>query len=214
MGADNYFSRNRGPWSLEESLTMFNLVCKATGAEIIRKSRNVRFSNEKSSKRYELIDNEVVVYSRERTSIDEIIPLLVKQKRARKHLKSIDLVISWKTIAEQLKTRSVDDCRNYWSIKILPLFDEQSQIQDRIWHQEDDIDLLKQIAAQELDDSTEPVDFDEIKNDRTSDDNKLRWALLLKGVGSVCPGMRYSPTEMALKIKALIETKSERYAIA
>ena len=100
MGADNYFSRNRGPWSLDESLTMFNLVCKATGAEIIRKSRNVRFSNEKSSKRYELIDNEVVVYSRERTSIDEIIPLLVKQKRARKHLKSIDLVISWKTIAE------------------------------------------------------------------------------------------------------------------
>jgi len=30
MGADNYLMRNRGPWSLQEALTMFNLVCKAT----------------------------------------------------------------------------------------------------------------------------------------------------------------------------------------
>jgi hypothetical protein len=57
-------------------------------------------------------------------SIEEIIPLLVKKKRAKKHLKSIDLVISWKTIAEHLQTRSVDDIRNFWQIKILPLFDD------------------------------------------------------------------------------------------
>jgi hypothetical protein len=38
-------------------------------------------------------------------------------------LKAIDLVISWKTIAERLQTRSVDDIRNYWTVKILPLFD-------------------------------------------------------------------------------------------
>lgn len=78
MGADNYFSRNRGPWSLEEGLKMFNLVCKATGAQIVRKSRTVRFSDDKSSKRFELDDNEVVVYNRERTGVEDIIPLLVK----------------------------------------------------------------------------------------------------------------------------------------
>ena len=30
MGAENYLMRNRGPWSLLEALTLFNLVCKAT----------------------------------------------------------------------------------------------------------------------------------------------------------------------------------------
>lgn len=108
----------------------------------------------------------------------------------------------------------MDDCRNYWSIKILPLFDDQSLIQEKQWLQEDDIDLLEQIAAQEIEDSIEPIDFDEVINERSPEDNRIRWALLLKGVGSISPGMRYSPTDMALKLKKLIETKSERYAIA
>jgi len=30
MGAENYLMRNKGPWSLLEALTLFNLVCKAT----------------------------------------------------------------------------------------------------------------------------------------------------------------------------------------
>lgn len=57
------------------------------------------------------------------------------------------------------------------------------------------------------------MDFDEISNDRSAEDNRLRWALLLKGVGSITPGMRYSPTDLALKIKILIETRDQRYAL-
>ena len=103
MGADNYFNRNKGPWTLEESLQMFNLVCKATQAQILRQSRSVRFdSRSKAGKRFELIEDEIVIYDQVRTQVEEIIPLLVKQKRAKKFLKSIDLVISWKTIAEAL----------------------------------------------------------------------------------------------------------------
>ncbi len=30
LGAENYAIRNRGPWSLNEALNLFNLVCKAT----------------------------------------------------------------------------------------------------------------------------------------------------------------------------------------
>lgn len=33
-------------------------------------------------------------------------------------------------------------------------------------------------------------------------------------MGSISPGMRYSPTDMANKIRRAIETKSERYAAA
>ena len=77
-----------------------------------------------------------------------------------------------------------------------------------------DIDLLEQIISQEIEDSIEPIDFDEVKNERSAEDNRIRWALLLKGVGSISPGTRYSPTDMASKLKKLIETKSERYALA
>lgn len=60
----------------------------------------------------------------------------------------------------------------------------------------------------------EQIDFDEIENERSAEENKIRWALLLKGVGSITPGMRFNPTNIALNIKNLIETKSERYAAA
>jgi len=94
---------------------MFNLVCWATQTEILRKSRSVVFSGVSATgKRFELVDDEIRVYDKVRTQIEDIIPLLVKEKRAKKHLKSIDLVISWKAISENLKTRSVDDIRNYW----------------------------------------------------------------------------------------------------
>jgi len=39
----------------------------------------------------------------------------------------------------------------------------------------------------------------------------MRWALLLKGVGSILPGMKYNPSNLAMKIKEMIETKNERY---
>lgn len=95
----------------------------------MRQSRSVKFeTSKKAGKRFELVDNEIVIYDRMRTQIEDIIPLLVKQKRAKKFLKSIDLVISWKAIAEALQTRSVDDIRNYWSLKVLPLFDDQALI--------------------------------------------------------------------------------------
>lgn len=37
--------------------------------------------------------------------------------------------------------------------------------------------------------------------------------MLLKGVGSIYPGMRYSPSETAQKLKTLVETKNERYVL-
>lgn len=43
---------------------MFNLVCKATGTQIIKKRLNVRFSEEKSKKRFEKEGNEIIVYDK------------------------------------------------------------------------------------------------------------------------------------------------------
>ena len=42
-------------------------------------------------------------------------------------------------------------------------------------------------------------------------ENESRWRLLLKGLGSICPGKRFSPTEVAIKMIRDIETKDKRY---
>jgi hypothetical protein len=42
-------------------------------------------------------------------------------------------------------------------------------------------------------------------------ENEGRWRLLLKGLGSICPGKRFNPTQVALKMIHDIETKDERY---
>ena len=42
-------------------------------------------------------------------------------------------------------------------------------------------------------------------------ENEGRWRLLLKGLGSICPGKRFNPTEVALKMIRDIETKDQRY---
>jgi len=108
---------------------MFNLVCKATEVKVLRSSVTVKFMDKaSSSKRFEVLDDEIRIYDSSKVQVDEIIPLIVKPKRAKKYLKSFDLVVSWKTIAEHLKTRSVDDIRNYWTVKILPLFDQSALI--------------------------------------------------------------------------------------
>ena len=80
------------------------------------------------------------------------------------------------------------------------------------WTEEDDIALCEAIADQELHDQNEQIDFDEIANGKRKEENANRWAALLKGVGSIMPGMRYSPADKALQIKELIETRDQRYA--
>lgn len=82
------------------------------------------------------------------------------------------------------------------------------------WREDDDINLCDCIAEQEIQDSTELIDFTEIDNGRNPEDNHNRWCTLLKGVGSIMPGMRFNPTNTAIKIKTLIETRDERYATA
>jgi hypothetical protein len=60
-----------------------------------------------------------------------------------------------------------------------------------------DLDLLNAIAALEAFDSEEPLDWDEVENGLTNSQNKDRWAVLLKGLGGMSPGMRFNPTKMA-----------------
>lgn len=111
-----------------------------------------------------------------------------------------------------MKTRSVDDIRNYWSLKLLPLLIPHSKINSAIleWTDQDDKDLLTQIASQEVEGQND-IDFDDLNNGRASSENKARWLILLKGLGGMMPGQRVLVSQIALKIVHDIETKHERY---
>lgn len=82
-----------------------------------------------------------------------------------------------------------------------------------VWHEKDDIQLLKGIAEQEVTDPDEAIDFAPavIGNTMKFGENETRWRLLLKGLGSMVPGKRFNPTQTALKMIGDIETKDQRY---
>ena len=89
----------------------------------------------------------------------------MKPHRASKHLRSLEGCLSWKAIADNLKTRSVDDIRNYWQLKLQPLFDAQTARRESEWTEQEDLKLLKAIESQEvLDEEDEPLDFASIGN--------------------------------------------------
>ena len=72
--------------------------------------------------------------------------------------------------------------------------------------------LLDYIIEEDISDSEERIDFKTVKNQHSAVENASRWGVLLKGVGSVTPGKKYKPSEVASKIKQNILTKASRYA--
>ena len=89
MGGDFAVQRNVGPWSLQESLILVQLVIKATEGRILKKSRELIFSSnrDKVDERFKFSEEtgKVVIYQADKVSISEVLPLLIKAKRAKKH---------------------------------------------------------------------------------------------------------------------------------
>jgi len=110
----------------------------------------------------------------------------------------------------------VDDIRNCWTVKFLPIFDEAALGKgEELWREKDDIELLEMVAEQEIEDNDNVLDFgqDMIDNGRTPEQNENRWFALLKGLGSAVagPGKLFNPMQTALRLKQEILTKNERY---
>jgi hypothetical protein len=63
-------------------------------------------------------ETEICIYDRS-VQIEEIIPLIIKKKRCLKAVPTLE--ISWVVVHENLRTRSIDDIRNFWQHKLLPL---------------------------------------------------------------------------------------------
>lgn len=86
-----------------------------------------------------------MVYKPAHVQLKEIAPFILKERRAKKHLQDVDHTVSWKAVQEQIETRSVDDIRNFWASRVVPLFDE-SQAGSVRWTEEMDLELLKNIV--------------------------------------------------------------------
>jgi hypothetical protein len=48
-----------------------------------------------------------------------------------------------------MKTRSVDDLRNFWQLKLLPILVPATVNRQLNWTEEEDIDLIAQIYGQD-----------------------------------------------------------------
>ena len=68
---------------------MVQLVIRATSGRILKKSRELVFSSNKEQREEKFRFNEetgkVYIYQADKTKIEEILPLLIKPKRAKKH---------------------------------------------------------------------------------------------------------------------------------
>lgn len=81
----------------------------------------------------------------------------MKPKRAYKHFcEGNSTQISWKAIQEHIKTRSIDDLRNFWALKIMPVLGsfggKKKSGSVTQWTEQMDINLLESIVDQEVSD--------------------------------------------------------------
>ena len=89
-------------------------------------------------------ETEIIIYDRS-VQIEEVIPLIIKKNRCFKAVPTLE--ISWVAIHESMRTRSIDDIRNFWQHKLLPLLvpninSKMNNIAGKEWTEEDDLDLL------------------------------------------------------------------------
>lgn len=83
---------------------------------------------------------EIRVYDRS-VNVEEIVPLIIKKNRCKKIVPSLQ--ISWTALHTQFISRSVDDLRNFWQLKLLPLLLPASLLNSgQEWTEQDDLDLL------------------------------------------------------------------------
>lgn len=196
MGGENLNYRVRGPWTLEEGLQLIHFIELATEKKLQKSSVKVHlkylkegYFNASGRRLKTKVDEDgithVLVYDGG-VNIEEVLDLTIKKKACEKAIPNLQ--ISWQAIHNQMKKRSVDDIRNYWQVKLLPvLAPSQAKVISQSWTDEDDKDLLVQIFEQEVE-SDKDIDFEAIDNERSAAENHFRWTILLKGLGGFMPG--------------------------
>jgi hypothetical protein len=126
--------------------------------------------------------------------------------------------VSWTAVAESMESRSTDDVRHQWNLKILPLF-----IPDQhVWTQQDDKNLLQYVvdldlygisSSCSLIQSSSSIRFADADIENKSADQCLqRWFVLVKSTSKGL-GQRIEPSKVAEDIIEHMETKKENVAV-
>ena len=110
-----------------------------------------------------------------------------------KHRQEIMLnEIGWESVSSVFKTRSSVDCRTRWSYIMNTKVSESM-----IFTEEEDIFLFKSIKSQRVV-KIEDIQFDQIHNGKTEDDNKFRFKVLAKAMSG---RLRLSLNEVLEKLE-------------
>lgn len=143
LGGDNINYRKRGPWTIKEAIELFQAICKATDAKLIKGRKDIHylFEEEQQNRRRVVIEEDDIYIYDKYVELDEVLPHIIKKNRCKKLVPSLS--ISWTAIQNHIKNRSVDDIRNFWNLKLLPQL-VPARLMDE-WTEEDDTELLKNI---------------------------------------------------------------------
>ena len=113
LGEENHNERLKGKWSLKESSKLLRLIEKSTGINFLCRG----FKKKVKSESIEETSQSVRLLKKRKNRPHQLDPMLevinkyVKVQEAR----AINMkAIKWTRIAQKMKTRSKDDCRNRW----------------------------------------------------------------------------------------------------
>ena len=123
LGSTSSNTRNIGPWSIKEAIQLFNTVCLATEApeKIFKEGVEVIYEEENKKELFKIEDKTIVIYQPFRVSVDQLFPHLIRLKKAKEYFVEKHTVISWLAVQKAIPTRSADDIRQFWNLKIVPL---------------------------------------------------------------------------------------------
>ncbi len=129
LGGDNYLERRRDEWSIEEIVHLLKLVEKSTNVHFLGSKLEAAIPQQLKSQAAYIMAKKgktgetSFYFLREQGGLEQLKTFLDSLRKEGTRVPNED--INWTAIAEMMKTRSVDDCRNKWSKQLYLLLTSQ-----------------------------------------------------------------------------------------
>lgn len=202
LGENNSSRRVKGVWTVKENIKLLKYVQRYSGVTFL----DAELFNQTEEELTPPAD-----YQRKRVSKHQ--PTFMEDASLHNILPFINMTeaktldwrgLPWTKIAAKVKTKSRDDCRNRWYCQIYNSIHEQDK-----FSRKESLKLIQQISSQEPS-LEEDIDFNDVKNKRSVEENKHQWAKMKKLVdGRVSNSVEDTLSKLVKYFSAEKKEKSE-----
>ncbi|KRX03138.1 Homeodomain protein [Pseudocohnilembus persalinus] len=180
IGDRNHQNREK-LWTFEEIIKVMKYIEKQLKSKFIDREKLEEFCQQNVHMLFEKIDNQKLNINVNRSKNSQPDPYLEALSNMINYnvVKKLNFEqIKWTKISDKLKTKSVDDIRNKWNNQLQVCILKDLGFQDK-----DDQLLIEGIKDQYVDFEKE-IDWTLIENGKTPEQNKQRWIVLKKSIGT------------------------------